>query len=57
MYRIKKIDDLYFIQKRFLFWWYKVPDCGLGWNDKSMRFITGNKNPDVLQKIIDEFYN
>ena len=55
-YRIKKIDGLFYIQRKFMFWWVKVPDSGLGWGVKSMAFISGCESRNVSERIMKEYY-
>ena len=56
MYRVQKQNGKYYIQKRFIFWWFKVPDHGLGWGSKSMSFIEGHKSKYVCEKMMNEYY-
>ena len=57
MYRVQKQEGKYYIQKKFLFWCYKVPDSGLGWGIKSMTFISGIENKKTCERIMNKYYS
>ena len=56
MYKVQEENKSFYIKKRFLFWWYKVPDHGLGWGIKSMAFIKGHDSKELAQMTIDKHY-
>ena len=55
-YRASKYHNLWFIEKKVLFWWVRVPDTGLGWETIGMESIEGCESKNVCLRIIDEHY-
>ena len=56
-FRIQKQKGKYYIQKKFFFWWHKVPDTGLGWGRKELAFISGTEHKKVCERIMNTFYS
>ncbi len=54
-YRTKKESNRYYIQKKGLFGWFKVPDTGFGWKHKSMQYIEGCNDLGVAEQILDHY--
>jgi hypothetical protein len=54
MYEIRKINDHYYIFKRYLFFFWKaVPDAGFHY----IPFVIGHDNIDVVKRILKKYYN
>ena len=55
-YKVVKEGYFWYIKKRFLFWWIKVPDSGFGWGFENMTYIAGCRTKSLAEKIINEHY-
>lgn len=54
MYEIRKINNHYYIFKRYLFFWWKVvPDAGFHY----LPFVIGHDNIEVVKRILKKYYN
>ena len=54
MYEIRKINNHYYIFKRYLFFWWKVmPDAGFHY----LPFVAGHDNIEVVKRILKKHYN
>lgn len=55
-YKLSKMGDFWYIKKKVLWWWVKVPDTGLGWRIPQMSWTQGCSTESEAQRILDEYY-
>lgn len=55
-YKVVKEGHFWYIKKRFLFWWVKVPDSGFGWGIKDMAYVSGCLTKSLAEQIMKENY-